>query len=257
MSATAGLQCGFGAPLGTVLAELKGLAFSLIRLDLQDVDDATTTALAQEVLDAGLQPLCIIRRPEQMLAVPPACLMELGNEPDLEHFGWTPESYGAAATDAVELALTYGLTLYVGAVSNLNRRGFEFLRTLPWADYPPQIRCSIHRYPETGSATKPHDGCHSRDGEVTRLRDIVGHRPLACSEVGYSEAEWTAVEVACNMAYERQFWTDHHFDFCSAYQLNDGPEPDSPEQYGFRRLDGTWKPVAYTFTSPPRAPRQA
>ena len=72
------------------------------------------------------------------------------------------------------------------------------------------------------------------------------------SEVGYSEAEWTAVEVACNMAFERQFFTDHGFDLVSGYQLNDGPEPDSPERYGFRRLDGTWKPVASTFPSPPR-----
>ena len=85
-----------------------------------------------------------------------------------------------------------------------------------------------------------------------RLRAIVGTRRLACSEVGYSEAEWTAVEVACNMAFERQFFTDHGFDFVSGYQLNDGPEPDSPERYGFRRLDGTWKPVASTFPSPPR-----
>lgn len=249
----AGLQCGFGAPLGPVLAELEALKLAIIRLDLQDVDDEATEALALEVFDAQLTPLCIIRRPEQMLVLPDLALVEVGNEPDLEHFGWTPESYVATANACVDTAESTRHTLYVGAVSNLNRRGFDFLSEIPWDTYPPEIRCSIHRYPETGSATKPHDHFADRDAEVARLREIVGHRrPLACSEVGYSEAEWTAAEVACNMAYERQFWTNHGFDFVSGYQLNDGPEPDSPERYGFRTTAGTWKPVAYTFPSPPR-----
>jgi hypothetical protein len=175
-AALAGLQCGFGAPLGaSVLAELKALALSVIRLDLQDVDDATTTALAQEVLDAGLRPLCIIRRPDQMLVLPDTARIEVGNEPDLEHFGWTPESYVAVANDCVEIARATLHTLYVGAVSNLNDRGFDFLKTLPWADYPPSIRCSVHRYPETGSATAPHfPPSRTRDDEVRTLRNLVG-----------------------------------------------------------------------------------
>jgi hypothetical protein len=248
MMAAPGLQVGFGDPIGPVLEDLRKIGFTIIRLDLQEADLPTTTARAREVIDAGLQPLCIIRRAEQIAACPEGALIELGNEPDLAHFGWTVESYRAAAAECVPLALAHQRRLYLGAVSNLNARGFDFLRQLPWADYPPEICCSVHRYPEGDSPHTPHTGWPSRDAEVDTLKEIVGARPLAVTEVGYHDDQWTEAEVADNMAWERQFFAAHGFEICSAYQINDGPPDGGPEaHYGFRRLDGHWKPVAFAF----------
>jgi len=248
--ATAGLQVGFGDPIGPVLEDLGKIGISIIRIDVQDCDLPTTTALAQEVIDAGLQPLCIISRAEQMAACPQGSLIELGNEPDLEHEGWTVDSYLAAARACVALALEHDRRLYLGAVSNLNARGFAFLRSLPWMEWPPQICCSVHRYPEGNSPHTPHTGWASRDAEVATLKQIVGARPLAVTEVGYHDGPEGSSEgqVADNLAWERQFFSGHDFEIVSAYQINDGPADGEPiNHYGFRRANQTWKPVAFAF----------
>jgi hypothetical protein len=249
--AAAGLQCGFGEPLDPeMLEELREFGFIIVRLDLQKVDDTTAAILAQQVIDAGLQPLCTIRRPSTMQYLPTGSLMELGNEPDLEHEGWTVEDYIATANECVAIAMTHQFRLYLGAVSNLNPRGFNFLRKLPWQNYPPEICCSIHRYPDGDSPENPQAGSCSREDEVIRLRLIVGNRPLACTEVGYhdSPSGWTEEQVADHMAWERRFFSDQGFEICSAYQVNDGPSDEPIDHYGFRRASGAWKPVTLAFT---------
>jgi hypothetical protein len=247
MTATAGLQVGFGDPIGPVLDELRVIGFTIIRLDLQHCDQPTTAALAQEVIDAGLQPLCIIRRAEQMVVLPTGSLIELGNEPDLEHEGWTVDEYRRLADECVAIAIENSLRLYLGVVSNLNARGFNFLRQLPWATWPSAICCSIHRYPDGDSPHNPHNGWASRDAEIETLKEIVGARPLACSEIGYHDDKWTEAQVADNMAWERQFFGGHGFEIISGYNINDGPGDEPIDHFGFRRLDGSWKPVAFAF----------
>jgi FRG1-like domain len=252
MIAAAGLQCGFGAPLGAALLEqLRLIGFTIIRLDLQKVDDALTHSLAEEVITAGLQPLCIIRRAEQMHHLPEGALVELGNEPDLEHEHFPLDEYIEVAEECVEIAVANKRRLYLGAVSNLNPRGFRFLRAMPWAEYPPEICCSIHRYPDGDSPHNPHLPAKSREAEVMILKDIVGDRPLACTEVGYhdSPSGWSEAEVADNMAWERGFFSEQGFEIVSAYQVNDGPveDPEPIAHFGFRRAGGSWKPVAFEF----------
>ena len=254
MIATAGLQVGHGHAIGAgLLSELAAFPFPIIRIDLQENTQQDTMLFAQEVIDAGLQPLCIIRRAEQMLVLPHGSLIELGNEPDLEHFGWTLESYVAEAAECVPIAVELGLRLYLGVVSNLNRRGFTFLKRMPWASYPQQICCSIHRYPEGNNPETPHFGWRSREAEVATLRNIVGStRALACTEIGYHDGPGGSTEetVAANMVWERRFFSQQGFEIVSAYNINDGPadDPAPIAHYGFRRLDGTWKPVAFAFT---------
>jgi hypothetical protein len=123
---------------------------------------------------------------------------------------------------------------------------------MPWHDYPEEICCSIHRYPDGHSPQNPHQGWRSREAEVKTLRDIVGPRPLACTEVGYHDGPggWTEQQVADNMIWERNFFSQQGFEICSAYNINDGPadDPAPISHYGFRRLDGSWKPVAFAFT---------
>jgi len=252
MIAAPGLQVGFGDPLDpATLQELRQLGFTIIRLDLQKNSQAQTAALAQEVLDAGLQPLCIIRRSEQIEVLPEGALIELGNEPDLEHEGWTVAEYIREAEACIALALQHKRRLYLGAVSNLNVRGINFLRQLPWANWTGDgICCSIHRYPETdGTPETPHTGWQSRADEVNSLRAVVGPRPLACTEVGYDDSPsgWTESEVALNMRWERDFFGQQGFEICVGYQINDGPGSEPIDHYGFRYRDGSWKPVAYFF----------
>lgn len=252
MIAAPGLQCGFGELLDpALLHELRTLGFTIIRLDLQKSNPSNTVILAQQVIDAGMQPLCIIAHPEQIAALPHGALIELGNEPDLEHEGWTVEEYIRVANQCVKAALANNRRLYLGAVSNLNTRGFNFLRKLPWDQWTGDgICCSIHRYPETdGTPETPHTGWKSREDEVASLKAIVGNRPLACTEVGYHDGPggWSESDVALNMAWERTFFGDQGFEVCVGYQINDGTGTEPTSHYGFRRLDYSWKPVATFF----------
>lgn len=253
MSAQAGLQCGFGEFLGAeTLAAVRDQHFSIIRIDCQDVDQAKTAQLAQEVIDAGLQPLVIVRRVEQLAVLPPGALAEAGNEPDIAKFGWTKRTYRDFAHACVREAQRLELRLYIGVVSNLNDRGFDWLEELPWDTYGPTVCCSVHRYPEGSDPRIAHKGCKSREDEITKLRALVGQRPLAVTEVGYHDGPGGCSEsdVAAHMAWERQLFDQHGFDFVVGFQINDGPptsrDPDA--HFGFRRADGSWKPVTAAFT---------
>jgi hypothetical protein len=261
MSATAGLQVGFGSPIGeATLTALRERHCSIVRINLegpqtpesQGLSPELTATLAQEVLDAGLQPLCTIRRASQMPYLPQGSLVELGNEPNLvKRFGWTDYSYIAEAHKCVALAESWGQRLYLGVVSNLDRNGFSFLEKLPWHRWPETICCSVHRYPDGMRAQNAHHGYRSRGHEVEVLRSIVGNRPLAVSEVGYHDDPrgWTEAQVVENMAWERRFWASNNFDFVIAYQINDGiaGSSEAEDRFGFRRADGSWKPVADAF----------
>lgn len=255
MIAQAGLQCGFGAALGQpTLEAVRGQGFTIVRIDLQQCDLQTTALLAQEVIDAGLQPLCIIRRAEQMEVLPEGALVELGNEPDLAHFGWTLESYTAEARRCVPIALSTGQRLYLGVVSNLNRRGFRFLAQLPWKEWPETICCSVHRYPDGRLPTNAHSGSSSREEEVAKLRAIVGPRPLAVTEVGYHDGPggWNWAQVAEYMAWERRFFSEQGFEIVVGFQINDGErlDPSTEAHFGFRRNpSGEWKPVTSAFVN--------
>jgi hypothetical protein len=82
---------------------------------------------------------------------------------------------------------------------------------------------------------------------VATLKSIVGPRPLAVTEVGYSNSEFSEEESARNLSWERKFFGDAGFEIVSAYGINDGPSTQTIDHYGFRRFDGTWKPQAETF----------
>jgi len=253
VNSQAGLQCGFGDALGEeTLGSIREQGFTIVRIDLQRADQVKTAQLAQEVVDAGLQPLCIIRHAHQISVLPEGALIELGNEPDLAHFGWTLDSYLAEARRCVPVALESGHRLYLGAVSNLNKRGFKFLEQLPWQEWPETICCSIHRYPDGRLPTNAHTGCKSREHEVAKLRAIVGQRPLVVTEVGYHDGPggWSEAKVAEYMAWERRFFSEQGFELVVAFQINDGErlDPSTEAHFGFRRNpSGEWKPVSHAF----------
>jgi len=251
IKAAAGLQCGFGDFLGPeLLNDIKNQGFTILRLDIQEVSPQKGDALAQEVIDAGMQPLCIVRYAEQLKHLPKGTLAELGNEPDISSNKWIVESYTREAYRCVEEALKLDMRLYLGAVSNLHKRGFDFLQKLPWNSWPSAC-CSVHRYPDGNSPLNAHKGSSSREEEIKRLRDIIGYsRPIAITEVGYHDTQngWSPEAVANHMEWERKFFSNQGIEIVVAYQLNDGNDSSIDAHFGFRNSSYEWKPVAKSFT---------
>jgi hypothetical protein len=234
---------------GTLLVDLKALGYDIIRIDCQDTDLHTTRALAQEVLDAGLQPWAIIHTPEQMAVLPDGSLMELGNEPDLDiptphgtRYHWTKSSYLQQARCCIEAA---GETkkLYVYGVSNLNRRGFDFMPPRPiWNEWGQTIGAAPHRYPEGGGDWHtPHAGFRSRQAEIDRLHEIIGPRPKAIGEFGWNHSTegWSLPQCADYIAHDYDFYLANGFEVACLYEINDGPNRNEVEQnYGIRDFQG-------------------
>jgi hypothetical protein len=224
------------------VAELGAQGFAVARIDLQTAGTDLVMQRIDELLRYDVRPLAILREVDQLDAVAEGVDVELGNEPDLEHEGWTPASYRERCLAFLERSRGRH-RLWFGAVSNLNNRGFKFLEALPWADWAPEVHCSVHRYPEAhGGPTRGHDR-RSRDEEVATLRGIVGDRPIGLSEIGYSSA-WTETEQASCYSFERTFFSLHGFALAVAYQIASSSE----DLYGFRRDDGTWKPCTAAWT---------
>jgi hypothetical protein len=225
------------------LDDVRAHGFEIVRIDLQRDGGSLVADRVQQILSHGLKPLAILREVFQLDYVPEGVDVELGNEPDLEHEGWTPDSYRARCEQFI--AHDRGRhRLWLGAISNLNNRGFTFLSELSWDDWGPEVNCSFHRYPEAiGGPTAGHEW-RTRDEEMDELKTIVGERPIACSEIGYDSTWSEPMQSAC-YAWERDFLSQHGCQFSVAYQINSS----ETDLYGFRRADGTWKPCTQAWTS--------
>lgn len=253
---TLGLQVGFHGEAvdPQILRTIKKYGAKVARIDLMKQDDITTWSRAQDIIDAGLTPLCIIDRASQLDALPFGTLAEYLNEPDL-----SSKSSLAYAQEAFRVAVhaqDLDRILYIGVISNLNKRGLSYLSDIPFKVFPEETRVSVHRYPAGDKASDPHEGFKSRMIELLILKDIIGNRKFGISEVGYHTGprrrskwlpaslfpkRWTDLEVAENMAFEAEFWS-RWADFVIGYQVNDGGL-----NYGFRDLNGNWKPVLESF----------
>jgi hypothetical protein len=251
-----GLQVCFGDLIGAgLLSELRAMGCQIIRIDTQrSVDLAHIAAMAREVTDAGMEPCTIINDAALLAAIPDGQIVEFGNEPDLgAQFGWPDAAeYIRQAREAATLDAGRH-RLFIGVISNLNTRGFRFLESMEWASIPAHVGCAFHRYPDgdspqpaTPSRERRFRGPDHRDREVAELRRIVGDRPLILSEVGYHTANGLSEDQqAAHMVWERAFWARHGIEIAVAYQINSGPDPrEVQHQYGFRRIDGSWRPVA-------------
>lgn len=262
-----GLQAGFGELLGApTLTALRELGVQLVRLDCQASSPMSTGLLVREVLDAGLVPYPIVREAAQLAYLPAGTNVELMNEPDLN--GPRPADYEAAVQHVSRHAEGAGLRLWAGCVSNLNQRGFRYLRDAGVERWPSSVCVSVHWYPHGDSNAIPHPGYSSRDHEVAVLRALIGDRPWGVSEFGFHTVArkvswierllgtrgtaWTDDQVAEMVAEEWAFWAAAGATGAVLYQINDGPSADSAkpaalDTFGIRRLDGSWKPVAATF----------
>jgi hypothetical protein len=250
---------GFVIPTGELigpplLAGLKADGCDGIRQVAKQCPPSKAWALANEILDAGMQPYLSITFAEQMIALPArgGVLVGFENEPELN--GISAWSYLQRFAPAVSLAQVMGLRIYGPEIANLNPKGFEFLSKLPWKDWPVDVvGCSFHRYPENSGFATPHKGCASRAEEVEKLRAIVGRdRPLLVGEVGYNNVDFTEQQSADYLGEERRFWAAQGVDWVFAYQLLDGiPGTDNRlDHYGVQTAAGREKPAKAAFLRP-------
>lgn len=250
MVAVPGLTVGHGDLIGLdLLAELKRRGVAVVRLEAKPLTPLwQVAALGQEVVEAGLQPCFIATQPEHLAVVPAGTLLEAANEPDIERFGWSVRSYIKFVDECIPVLREHQRRMYAGVVSNLNERGLRFLKRLPWERWPADVvGTSFHRYPESGGPLVAHPPSSCRAEEIDRLRAIVGSRPLACTEVGYNTIDFSEQEAADYLGWERKFFGSQGVELVCAYGINDATGPSAEDHYGFRRIDGTWKPQMKSF----------
>lgn len=277
-----GLQAGFGQSISHEFAGLASYAFTVIRQDLYAAGDpALVPALVTECAGAPVHMLFLIgggqiQRPDGSERIEPHELaamtttvvhtataagltdyaIEIGNEPDLAHPGYAdhPEDFAEAIRQCHQAARTNGFhgALITGGISNLNTRGFRYLRRMLAASNLPieDIVIGFHRYPESGRGPQaPHDPYTSRDDEWRALKRLVGRRPVVCTEFGYHTAASDPITLTDDTAadavlWDVQFYADRDVPFAIVYQLNDGPSDDWFDRYGVRTTAGVWKIVA-------------
>lgn len=236
------LQVGFTAFVSQQdLDAVSRLGFKVVRHDVQGYEAVHINPLIDATRSAGMEPLLIVRDADQMRNLPNNIMVELRNEPDLE--GPDPVSYRNLMLEAALVAKNKEQTLYVGVVSNLNDRGFDYLKAI--REFPDNVRVSVHRYGD-GTFQNPHRGFSSRHAEYKWLKETVGNRSIAVTEFGYPTSDMSESDQAYRIQQEFEFWHGKT-DFTCLYQINDGFR--SNERYGIRRLDGTWKPSAHVVNN--------
>ena len=263
------LQAGFGDFLGAdLLAELRALGWRGIRLEQGDTLD-DTALLTMEVVEAGLQALVIVFRPEHTpVVLDEGGMVEVENEPLIAYpdrrfprDAMKVEDYITLARDCLTSAGDAFIgQLWLGAVHTLNPECLAYLDTIA-INVEGNYGVSYHRYTNGKDMWNPQPGMASREEEMRQLQALAGGRPLARTECGRHTApdsrsygvfnlrketwQLTDDEVATDNAAEIAFDAQWGVQFTTIYQLNDGPDPNEAlDCYGIRRVDGTWKPSA-------------
>lgn len=238
------MQCFINGGHDLIFPLIKGLGWDGVRLSTEDgnLHRNLTGALIE-----GLRPIVIVSNAEQVRNLPEGIDIELTNEPDLN--GPNVDGYARLYREVAPIAADRGQTLWVGAVSNLNERGFAYLRGI--LERIPEASCvTVHRYPNGPDqpVQKPHKGFSSRQHEVERLTSLIGDRRWGQTEFGYHRARvrrypnwWpllpqmvqlTEQQVLDAVLWEFAFWQRAGAEFATLYQIVDGPGTDRLDHYG-------------------------
>jgi hypothetical protein len=144
--------------------------------------------------------------------------------------------------------------VYAGAVSNFTPGAIEWLRQA-LQGVPPEIRASIHRYPDADQdPNRPKKGFPTLQAEMAAFKAAIGGRRWACTEFGFHTAPYktgwwifstthrrTDTEV---MTFLKQWFARFKAagaEFGIVYQLHDGIPDTWMNRYGMRGTDGRWK----------------
>ncbi len=276
-----GLQAGFGSTLAAEFDAIASYGFTLVRQDLYaQYDDAIAQQLIVECVGAPVTPLFLVGggsiafpdgsriEPHELAAMTATVVqtaqaagltdyaIEIGNEPDIACAGYAhhPADFAEAIRQCLDAAVTHGFQgpFISGGIANLNNRGLRYLAHLLAAGSMPlsEVVIGFHRYPEAGRAMlAPHDQFRSRTDEWDAFHQLVGTRPVACTEFGYHTANATPItltdhDVADAVLWDLTFYEERGALYAVVYQLNDGPTNTWIDRYGVRTVEGTWKVVA-------------
>jgi len=189
-------------------------------------------------------------------------LVEIGNEPDLAHERWARDprelaDVFAACFRVVRRGFSPRLRVLTPSVSNLNRRGLDYLREMfATGVIPDEAEVAVHRYPHDGEPMKPHTGFRIREEEVDELLRIIGRRPFHVTEYGHASYQYRGrftddADIAEYYEQEVEFWRQQGAASLYLYQINSGRyanEASDDEKrmatYGIRNVSGQWKPIA-------------
>ncbi len=278
----AGLNAGFGRPLGPDWSFVSSLGCALVRQEFRfGIDDATVAQLVADCAGRPVRLLALLgggtnaavgRRIEPhefallgtrvvtAAAGLSGVLIEVGNEPDIGHAGYRtrPEDFADAIrqTHLAVRAAGFQGPVITGGISNLSPARLTYLEAVVRAAVPLDVVVGFHRYPHRLGPHVPHPGFATRDAEWARLESIADGRAVACTEFGHHTARRrfglfgvlrkrvSDATVAEHIAFDLEYFRERDALLAAVYQLNDGPTGAAIDRYGVRRADGTPKPAA-------------
>lgn len=264
-----GLQTHFtsGGPGEQVCQELANRYFGALRIDAQGISIDLMLERVREVHGVGLHAHVVVSELSQIEALPENTLPIWRNETDHDKFHPMPaEEYAREFMLGCEVAANSPCRILAGpAVSGTHTRGVKYTETVVsecGGALPINAVGIIHRYGHNDRVSSPNrlNRWHlpwgpfkSRDDEYEWFRRTIGHgRPWGIGEVGWATVGgYSEDKQAESMRYEFELAERHEAWFCDWFQINDGPDPNSPhsdDHFGIRRNDGegnwSWKPAA-------------
>jgi hypothetical protein len=282
-----GLNAGFGLPLAADWPFVTSIGVKVVRQGFEvEIDDATLALLMtdfagqparllallgggnnQKLAGSRIEPNEFAVLGARVVAAASVAgltdvLIEVGNEPDIGHVDY--KAHPADFADAIRQthlavrAAGFVGPVITGGVSNLSPERLGYLNQVVTAGIPLDVVVGFHRYPHGMGPQVPHPGFANRDAEWTRLLDIAGGRPVACTEFGHHTARRKYLflgfipltrrlsdeTVAEHITFDLAYFRDRGCLLAASYQLNDGPTDAAIDRYGIRRWDGTPKPQA-------------
>ena len=190
--------------------------------------------------------------------------IEIGNEPDIAVDYWkdSPTRLNEVYWECYQAAKSINSKIEVvtPGISNLNKRGLEYLDNFLRDPIPKGAIIGFHRYPNGWDIREPHKGFKSRTQEMLRLKTLAGGRKLLCTETGVSEGPHTVKTGLFDLCKKTKYLSEeevaNNFRWESAlnhkcgilgmtwYQHRDGPSRDALlDNYGIYDYQGQEKVI--------------
>ena len=178
-----------------------------------------------------------------------AIALEVGNEPDLTSLKASDWAQTCRMVLSSVRAVGFTGPVYGGSVSNLNRRGLDYLSAMRWETLPSDLDCAVHRYAPSNDPARSHSV--SRKAEFDEVKRIVGARASAVTEFGYhtARAGWgwfkkqlTNTQAAAALTRDLSEYQSWGAVSAAVYQWSDGPGSTIADRWGLVDVAGSPKP---------------
>lgn len=163
--------------------------------------------------------------------------IELGNELNFSESAWP---FGAFIRRSHETLRDGGFDgrIISGGIGNIERKTLAWLRYAMLVPWPDDVIIGWHAYSEWH--------LHLADFQA-----LIGDRPHAMTEWGYSLEEWTESAVADMVTLDLETFRQAGAECACYYQIADGPEGPA---FGVRTYDYRWRETLNSLKGTPGAP---